>query len=63
MSREFFPVLLVLLTYHGLNGFRVFAIDFGLGTRGQRILFWALVVLGGTILIFWALPKPIYIER
>jgi succinate dehydrogenase cytochrome b556 subunit len=55
MSRSFFPILLALLTYHALNGFRVFAIDLGLGTRGQRFLFWALVVVGGAIILFWAL--------
>jgi|Deesub1362A_J573_1020465.scaffolds.fasta_scaffold00005_158 succinate dehydrogenase cytochrome b556 subunit len=53
LGDKFLPVLLALLTYHALNGFRVFAIDFGIGARGQKLLFWGLVVLGGAIFFFW----------
>jgi succinate dehydrogenase/fumarate reductase cytochrome b subunit len=42
----------VLLIPHALNGFRVFAIDFGISERAQRILFWTLTVFG-IFLIIW----------
>ena len=45
-------ILFVLVIPHALNGFRVFAIDFGISERMQRILFWALTVFG-TFLIIW----------
>ncbi len=49
-------ILLLLVLPHALNGFRVFAIDFGISERAQRILFWALVLIGLTVIIY--LPPP-----
>ncbi len=46
-------ILLVLAVPHALNGFRVFAIDFGISERAQKILFWGLMVFG-ILLIVWA---------
>ena len=51
-SRMAVLILLVLVIPHALNGFRVFAIDFGISERAQKILFWALTVFG-TFLIIW----------
>jgi succinate dehydrogenase / fumarate reductase cytochrome b subunit len=45
-------ILFVLVIPHALNGFRVFAIDFGISERAQRILFWTLTVFG-IFLIIW----------
>ncbi len=47
-----FFILLLLAVPHALNGFRVFAIDFGIGERAQKILFWALLVFGLIVIIF-----------
>lgn len=46
-------ILLLLVIPHALNGFRVFAIDFGIGERAQKILFWALLLIGVAVII-WA---------
>ncbi len=48
-------ILLLLVLPHALNGFRVFAIDLGIGERTQKILFWALVLIG-VLVIFWGIP-------
>jgi succinate dehydrogenase / fumarate reductase cytochrome b subunit len=48
-------ILLILVLPHALNGFRVFAIDFGVGERTQKILFWTLVLIGILVLI-WGIP-------
>jgi succinate dehydrogenase / fumarate reductase cytochrome b subunit len=44
-------ILLLLVLPHALNGFRVFAIDFGISDRTQKILFLALVLIGGVVII------------
>lgn len=44
-------ILLILVVPHALNGFRVFALDFGMGDRAQKVLFWVLFVFG-LLLIF-----------
>ncbi len=48
-------ILLLLVLPHALNGFRVFAIDLGIGNRTQKLLFWALVLIGGLVII-WGIP-------
>jgi succinate dehydrogenase/fumarate reductase cytochrome b subunit len=50
-------ILFVLVLPHALNGFRVFAIDFGISERAQRILFWGLTVFG-IFFIVW-----VYLSR
>ena len=45
-SRIALLILLLLVIPHALNGFRVFAIDFGIKERGQKILFWVLLLFG-----------------
>lgn len=45
-------ILFLLVIPHALNGFRVFAIDFGLSEKNQRILFWLLTVFG-ILVIIW----------
>ncbi len=52
-SQNAILILLVLIIPHALNGFRVFAIDFGISEKAQRILFWALAVFG-VVVIVWA---------
>lgn len=44
-------ILLVLVVPHALNGFRVFALDFGLSERAQKFLFWALFLTGVLVII------------
>jgi len=48
-------ILLLLVLPHALNGFRVFAIDFGIGEKTQKILFWTLVFIG-VFVIYWGIP-------
>ncbi|MCX9083998.1 MAG: hypothetical protein OIN87_04265 [Candidatus Methanoperedens sp.] len=45
-------ILFLLVLPHALNGFRVFAIDFGISDRAQKILFWGLTVIG-TFFAVW----------
>ena len=58
-GRSAILILLVLVIPHALNGFRVFAIDFGISERAQRILFWALTVFG-IFVIIWAYFSRFY---
>ena len=51
-SRNAILILLLLVIPHALNGLRVFAIDFGISDRAQRILFWGLTVFGLIIIAF-----------
>ncbi len=51
-GRSAILILLLLVIPHALNGFRVFAIDFGISERAQRLLFWALVLFGFAVIIF-----------
>lgn len=52
-------ILLLLAIPHALNGFRVFALDFGLKDRAQKILFWALLLFG-VLVIIWAYSVRFY---
>ncbi len=45
-------ILLLLVLPHALNGFRVFAIDLGISEKSQKVLFWALVLIG-VLAIIW----------
>ena len=47
-----FFILLLLAVPHALNGFRVFAIDFGIDEKAQKILFWALLAFGVFVIIY-----------
>ena len=51
-SQSAILILLLLVIPHALNGFRVFAIDFGISEREQKLLFWALVLIGFAVIIF-----------
>ena len=55
--------LLGLALFHGLNGVRAVALDFGLGLQGRRYLSVSLVMLGFTAFLFgvyglWPLLFP-----
>ncbi len=46
-------ILLLLVLPHALNGFRVFALDFGLRERGQKFLFWGLTLIGFIVIVWY----------
>ena len=48
--------LLAAVIYHGLNGVRVFLIDFCHGTKKQATIFWILAAVGAVIFIAGAFP-------
>lgn len=45
-------MLLALVIFHALNGIRVIVIDFGISSRGQKMLFWGLMLLGFAMFSF-----------
>ena len=47
-----FFILVLLAVPHALNGLRVFALDFGISERAQRILFWSLAVFGLIVIVY-----------
>ncbi len=55
MGRTAIIILLLLVLPHALNGFRVFAIDFGIREWTQKILFWILVFIGGFVIIWYVI--------
>lgn len=48
--------LLAAVIYHGLNGARVFLIDFTNGTKKHALIFWVLMVIGIVIFAVGAIP-------
>lgn len=48
--------LLAAVIYHGLNGVRVFMIDFTNGTKKQALIFWVLAAVGAVIFLAGAFP-------
>lgn len=44
--------LLAAVVFHGLNGVRIIALDFGIGARGLKVLTWFLVILGVVGVLF-----------
>jgi len=52
-------ILLLLAVPHALNGFRVFALDFGISERAQKVLFWGLMLFG-LLVIIWAYYSRFY---
>jgi succinate dehydrogenase / fumarate reductase cytochrome b subunit len=51
-TRTALLILLLLAVPHALNGFRVFVLDFGIGEKAQKILFWVLMISGIILIIF-----------
>jgi len=51
-TRSSLFILLVLVLPHALNGFRVFAVDLGIGYRTQKLMFWLLMFIGIAIIAF-----------
>lgn len=47
-------LLVVAVIYHGLNGLRIILLDFGVGVRFQKPLFWGAFVLS-VVGFVWAL--------
>ncbi|MCZ7373224.1 MAG: hypothetical protein O8C60_06150 [Candidatus Methanoperedens sp.] len=45
-------IMLLLVIPHALNGFRVFAIDFGINEKSQKLLFWGLLLLGIIVIMY-----------
>lgn len=45
-------MLLAIVIFHALNGVRIVIIDFGIGNRAQRALFWGLMLLGLALFLF-----------
>jgi succinate dehydrogenase cytochrome b556 subunit len=44
--------LLAAAMFHGLNGVRIIALDFGIGSRGLKALTWFLAILGAVGFLF-----------
>ncbi|MEW5747241.1 MAG: succinate dehydrogenase, cytochrome b556 subunit [Candidatus Thermoplasmatota archaeon] len=56
-------LLVIVVIYHAMNGFRVVLFDLGIGIRRQKLVFWitmavaAVLIVGGLIAI-WHLVFP-----
>jgi len=48
--------LIGCLLFHGLNGVRICAIDFGWGVYAQKRLFWAMMAIGIVVFVVAAVP-------
>ncbi len=48
--------LLAAVIYHGLNGVRVFLIDFCNGTKKHALIFWILMIFGVLLFLFGSFP-------
>lgn len=44
-------VLIFGILFHGLNGIRVALVGMGIGVRSQKTAFWALMTVGGVLLV------------
>lgn len=53
--------LFAALLFHGLNGLRILHVDFaGVTTRSHKVLFWAMGLLTGGLLILGAIPLVLH---
>jgi succinate dehydrogenase / fumarate reductase cytochrome b subunit len=56
-------LLVIVVIYHAMNGFRVVLFDLGIGIRRQKLVFWitmavaAILIVGG-LLAIWHLVFP-----
>lgn len=48
-------LLLAVIIFHTLNGFRIMLFDLGIGIRWQKALFWGLMGVGALMLAFSAI--------
>jgi succinate dehydrogenase / fumarate reductase, cytochrome b subunit len=48
-------LLLAVIIFHTLNGFRIMLFDVGIGIRWQKALFWGLMGVGALMLAFSAI--------
>ncbi len=46
--------LVAAVLYHALNGVRIILMDFGLGIKRHKIIFWACMALAAICLVFFA---------
>jgi len=56
-------LLVIVVIYHAMNGFRVVLFDLGVGIRRQKLVFWitmavAAVLIVGGLLAIWHLVFP-----
>ncbi len=56
-------LLVIVVIYHAMNGFRVVLFDLGIGIRRQKLVFWitmavAAVLIVGGLLAIWHLVFP-----
>lgn len=47
-------LLVAAVLYHALNGVRIVLMDFGLGIKQHKILFWACMAIAAICLVFFA---------
>lgn len=47
-------ILLGVILYHALNGFRILLFDMGIGVRQQKTLFWGLMGVGLVVFVLMA---------
>lgn len=47
-------LLVVAVLYHALNGVRVLLMDFGVGIKQHKVIFWAVMAIAVICLVFFA---------
>lgn len=54
-------LLVAAVLYHGLNGLRVILMDFGVGIRHHKAVFWAVMAIAGGLLAWFAVVAAPFI--
>jgi succinate dehydrogenase / fumarate reductase cytochrome b subunit len=55
-------LLVVVVIYHAMNGFRVVLFDMGIGIRRQKLVFWICMAVSAVMIVagIWALWEFIF---
>jgi succinate dehydrogenase cytochrome b subunit len=56
-------LLVVVVIYHAMNGFRVVLFDMGIGIRRQKIVFWVCMAIAAVLIVagIWAIWDFIFV--
>lgn len=58
-------MLVIIVIYHAMNGFRIMLFDLGVGIRRQKLVFWICMAVSAVLIVggLWAIWQLIIVPR
>ena len=58
-------MLVIIVIYHAMNGFRIMLFDIGVGIRRQKLVFWICMAVSAVLIVggLWAIWQLIIVPR